>query len=149
MRRESHLAWTDLAKRTGQKQFSRPGKNVWIGKTSVGLDGKALPYPIVFEVAERTTKKQEAKTMPRIQIVEIIFLMGKSLILTKTKNRKRRIKRMVRHNGIFSQAVSLINRNIFNRLVKRHMFQIFTRMITVHPTKLETSEYSKDDTANS
>ena len=68
LRKESHLAWVDLAKKTGQKQFSRPGKNVWIGKTTVGIDGKALPYPIVFEVTERTTKKSQVLLFPDYEI---------------------------------------------------------------------------------
>jgi hypothetical protein len=53
--------------------------------------------------------------------------MGKRLILTKNKNRKRRIKRMVRHSGIFSQVVSLINRNSFNRLVKSHNAERYSK----------------------
>ncbi|WP_459923927.1 DUF4372 domain-containing protein [Desulfatiferula olefinivorans] len=53
--------------------------------------------------------------------------MGKSLILTKNKNHKRRIKRMVRHSGIFSQVVSLINRNVFKRLVKAYSAERYSK----------------------
>jgi hypothetical protein len=68
MRKESKQAWVDMAKKTGKELFCRPGKREWIGKTSVGIDGKVLPYPIVFEVTERSTKKGQALLFPDYEI---------------------------------------------------------------------------------
>lgn len=68
LRKESPQAWADLAQQTGEKRVSRPGKTVWKGSTSIGLDGRPLPYPIVFEVTERTTKKGQALLFPDYEI---------------------------------------------------------------------------------
>lgn len=68
LRKESLLAWASLAKKNGKEQFSRDGKTVWIGKTFVDLQGKPLPYPIVFEVTERRTKKNEILLFPEYQV---------------------------------------------------------------------------------
>jgi len=68
LRRESPQAWVDLAKTTGVQQHSRPGKRVWIGKTVVDINGSPLPYPIIFEVTERQTKKGQALLFPEYQI---------------------------------------------------------------------------------
>jgi len=68
LRRESPQAWVDLAKKTGAQQHCRPGKRVWIGKTVVDINGKPLPYPIIFEVTERQTKKGQALLFPEYQI---------------------------------------------------------------------------------
>lgn len=68
LRKESVKAWVDLAKETGKKCYSRQGKNVWIGKTTVGINGKPLPYPITFEVTERHTKKGQRLLFPDYEI---------------------------------------------------------------------------------
>ena len=68
LRRESPQAWVELAKRTGQPKHCREGKSVWIGKTTVGIDGAPLPYPIVFEVTERRIKKGQHLMFPDYQI---------------------------------------------------------------------------------
>ena len=68
LRRESPQAWVDLAKKTGVQQQSRPGKRVWIGKTVVDINGNPLPYPIIFEIAERQTKKGQVLLFPEYQI---------------------------------------------------------------------------------
>lgn len=68
LRRESPQAWVDLAKQTGEQCFCRQGKRAWTGKTSVGIDGKPLPHPIIFEVAERLTKKGQQLLFPEYQI---------------------------------------------------------------------------------
>jgi hypothetical protein len=68
LRRQSPQAWVDLAKKTGAQQHCRPGKRVWIGKTVVDINGKPLPYPIIFEVTERQTKKGQALLFPEYQI---------------------------------------------------------------------------------
>ena len=68
LRRESPQAWVDLAKQTGVQNHSRPGKRVWIGKTAVGINGNPLPYPIIFEVTERQTKKGQVLLFPEYQI---------------------------------------------------------------------------------
>ncbi|MFH0730983.1 MAG: hypothetical protein V2B19_32145 [Pseudomonadota bacterium] len=57
-----------MAKETGEQKFCRQGKSVWIGKTHVGIDGKALPYPIIFEVVERTIKKGQILLFPEYEI---------------------------------------------------------------------------------
>jgi hypothetical protein len=68
LRKESRQGWVDLAKETGEQKFCRQGKSVWIGKTHVGIDGKALPYPIIFEVVERTIKKGQKLLFPEYEI---------------------------------------------------------------------------------
>ncbi len=68
LRKEAPQAWVELAKQVGQQKPSRDGKRVWIGKTSVGIDGRALPYPIVFEVTERRIKKGQQLLFPDYQI---------------------------------------------------------------------------------
>ena len=68
LRRESPRAWVDPAKKTGVQQQSRPGKRVWIGKTVVDINGNPLPYPIIFEVAERQTKKGRVLLFPEYRI---------------------------------------------------------------------------------
>ena len=45
----------------------RSGKSVWVGKTSVGIKGEKLPFPIVFEVTERRTKKGQELIFPEIE----------------------------------------------------------------------------------
>jgi len=68
LRKESRQGWVDLAKEIGEQKFCRQGKSVWVGKTHVGIDGKALPYPIIFEVVERTTKKEQKLLFPEYEI---------------------------------------------------------------------------------
>ena len=68
LRRESPQAWVDLAKKTGKQYHCRQGKIVWTGKTVVGINGKPLPHPIIFEVAERHTKKGQQLLFPEYQI---------------------------------------------------------------------------------
>jgi len=68
LRRESQQAWIELAKETGQQKNYREGKSVWIGKTTVGIDGNPLPYPIVFEVTERRIIKGQQLVFPEYQI---------------------------------------------------------------------------------
>ena len=68
LRRESQQAWTELAKKIGQQKSCREGKSIWIGKTTVGIDGNPLPYPIVFEVTERRIKKGQQLVFPEYQI---------------------------------------------------------------------------------
>jgi hypothetical protein len=68
LRRESLWAWAKLAKEVGQEMPCRDGKRVWIGKTSFGIKGEELPYPIVFEVTERTIKKAQMLAIPEIEV---------------------------------------------------------------------------------
>lgn len=68
LRKESQQAWVELAKSAGERQFCREGKSVWIGKTFIGIDGKALPYPITFEVSERTMKKGQHLMFPEYEV---------------------------------------------------------------------------------
>jgi len=68
LRRESPLQWAQLAKEKGIERICREGKSVWVGKTTVGLKGEALPYPIVFEVTERYIKKGQRLAFPDIEV---------------------------------------------------------------------------------
>jgi hypothetical protein len=68
LRRESCWAWAALAKEVGQEKSCRDGKRVWIGSTSVGINGQELPYPIVFEVSERTIKRGQLLVVPEIEV---------------------------------------------------------------------------------
>ena len=68
LRRESPQKWVDLAKKTGEQQHCRSGKCVWIGKTTVSINGNPLPHPIIFEVTERHTKKGQQLLFPEYQI---------------------------------------------------------------------------------
>jgi len=68
LRRESLQKWVDLAKKTGKQQCCRSGKRVWIGKTLVDINDNPLPYPIIFEVTERRTKKGQILLFPEYQI---------------------------------------------------------------------------------
>ena len=68
LRRESVQKWVDLAKKSGKQQHCRSGKCVWIGKTLEDINGNPLPYPIIFEVTERHTKKGQALLFPEYQI---------------------------------------------------------------------------------
>ncbi len=69
LRRESLDDWAELAKKTGTRQPGcRPGKSVWTGRTNVGIKGQRLPFPIVFEVTERTVKKGQQLLFPEYQV---------------------------------------------------------------------------------
>jgi hypothetical protein len=68
LRRESVQKWVDLAKKSGEQQHCRSGKCVWIGKTRKDINGNRLPYPIIFEVTERHTKKGQTLLFPEYQI---------------------------------------------------------------------------------
>ena len=68
LRKESPLRWAELAKDKGRKRICREGKTVWIGKTTVGLKGEILPFPIVFEVTERHIKKGQQPAFPEIEV---------------------------------------------------------------------------------
>lgn len=68
LRRESLDAWADLAKANGEELPCRDGKQIWIGKTEVDIKGNALPFPIVFEVTERTVKKGQYLAFPEIEV---------------------------------------------------------------------------------
>lgn len=68
LRKESQQSWVELAKKTGKQRLCRKGKRVWTGKTSIGINGKPLPYPIVFEITERRTKKGQRLLFPEYQI---------------------------------------------------------------------------------
>jgi len=68
LRKEDPQRWLKLAKETGTPCLCREGKNVWRGKTYQDLDGKDLPFPIVFEVTERMTKKGQALIFPEVQV---------------------------------------------------------------------------------
>jgi hypothetical protein len=68
LRRESRQAWLDLARCKGRKQVYFNGDIVWTGKTEVGIDGDALPYPIVFQVTENHSRKGQKLIFPEIVV---------------------------------------------------------------------------------
>jgi hypothetical protein len=69
LRRESPLAWLDLAQRCAEQISSGPGKRVWVGKTASGINGQALAYPIVFKVTARDiTQKGQKLAFPEIDV---------------------------------------------------------------------------------
>lgn len=57
LRNESPKDWLNMAQKQGRVIPSRDGKTIWIGQTTVGLNGQPLPYPISFKVTERTIDK--------------------------------------------------------------------------------------------
>lgn len=67
-RRESPSRWLELAQNAGREIPQREGKRTWIGQTKVGLKGQNLPYPIVFKISERTTKKGQMLAFPEVEI---------------------------------------------------------------------------------
>jgi DDE family transposase len=68
LRRESRQAWAQLARDKGSQRLCRKGKTVWVGQTHHDLNGKPLPYPIVFEVTERSTHKGQQLLFPQIDV---------------------------------------------------------------------------------
>jgi hypothetical protein len=68
LRRESRQAWLDLARAAGEKRVYLNGNIVWTGKTTMGIDGGALPYPIVFQITERNSRKGQKLMFPEIEV---------------------------------------------------------------------------------
>ena len=68
LRKESLKAWLNLARREGEQTVRSERKNVWLGKTMIGVDGRELPYPIIFEVTERYMKKDQKLLIPEIDV---------------------------------------------------------------------------------
>jgi len=68
LRKEDPNAWLKLATETGTQVPSREGKKVWRGKTNQDLKGNALSFPIVFEVTERTIKKDQPLLFPEVTV---------------------------------------------------------------------------------
>jgi hypothetical protein len=68
LRRESLQDWLKLAQEKGKKEFPREGKTVWRGHTHREVAGFAEPLRIVFDVAERTTKKGQCLLVPEVEV---------------------------------------------------------------------------------
>jgi len=69
LRKESLNAWLVLAQNTEDARCTESKhKTVWIGKTTVGIKGQELPYPIVFKVTERKEEKGEQLLFPKIEV---------------------------------------------------------------------------------
>ena len=66
LRRESCKAWADFARKNGRICNQSSGKIVYVGKTSTGLQGETLPYPITFEVTEIWEQKGQKLMFPEI-----------------------------------------------------------------------------------
>lgn len=68
LRKESPEAWAKLAQKVGNERLCREGKRVWVGQTSIGINGQKLPFPITFEVTERSIKKGQHLIFPKIEV---------------------------------------------------------------------------------
>ncbi|MCP4339003.1 MAG: IS1380 family transposase [Desulfobulbaceae bacterium] len=68
LRKESLKAWLNLAQREGAQTVNCERKSVWLGKTTIGINGNVLPYPITFKATERYMKKNERFLIPEIEI---------------------------------------------------------------------------------
>lgn len=68
LRRESLQDWLKIAQEKGKKSFPREGKTVWRGHTHREVEGFAEPLRIVFDVAERTTKKGQCLLIPEVEV---------------------------------------------------------------------------------
>ena len=68
LRRESLQDWLKLAQEKGQKESPREGKTVWRGYTDREVAGFGEPLRIVFDVAERTTKKGQCLLVPEVEV---------------------------------------------------------------------------------
>ncbi|MEE4258351.1 MAG: IS1380 family transposase [Bacteroidales bacterium] len=68
LRRESMQGWVELAQKSDAICTHSNAKTVWIGKTTVGLNGEKLPFPIVFEVTQRYIKKGQLLVFPEIEV---------------------------------------------------------------------------------
>ena len=68
LRRENLQDWLKIAQEKGKKESAREGKTVWRGHTHREVDGFAEPLRIVFDVAERTTKKGQYLLIPEVEV---------------------------------------------------------------------------------
>lgn len=69
LRKESLAAWLVLAQNTEGVTCSKSKhKTVWIGQTTVGINGQLLPRPITFEVTERYEEKGEVLLFPKMEV---------------------------------------------------------------------------------
>ncbi len=60
--------WLKLAQEKGKKEFPREGKAIWRGHTHREVKDFAEPLRIVFDVAERTTKKGQCLLIPEMEV---------------------------------------------------------------------------------
>ncbi len=68
LRKESLDDWAELAQEIGEERVCREGKRVWTGQTNIGVSGKEAPFPITFEVRERTIKKGQYLVTPELEV---------------------------------------------------------------------------------
>jgi len=69
LRKESLDGWFILAQNTENVKLTHcKHKSVWVGQTTVGPKGQALPRPIVFKVTERYEEKGEPLLIPKIEV---------------------------------------------------------------------------------
>jgi len=68
LRREKLEDWLKIAQEKGKKESPREGKTVWRGHTHREVEGFAEPLRIVFDVAERTTKKGQCLLIPEVEV---------------------------------------------------------------------------------
>jgi len=68
LRRENPQDWLKLAKEIGTSVPCRNGKQIWQGKTFQTLQGDPLPFPIIFEVTERTIQKGQTLLFPQVSV---------------------------------------------------------------------------------
>ncbi len=68
LRRESLAAWLVLSQKKGDLTINSERKRVRLGKTTTGIKGQELPYPIIFKVTERYMKKDQKLLFPEIEV---------------------------------------------------------------------------------
>lgn len=69
LRKESLDGWLSLAQNAEHVRVVKcPHKTVWIGQTTVGPKGQALPRPIIFKVTERYESKGVPLLFPEIDV---------------------------------------------------------------------------------
>ena len=68
LRREKREDWLKIAQEKGKKESPREGKTVWRGDTRREVEGFAKALRIVFDVAERTTKKEQCLLVPEVEV---------------------------------------------------------------------------------
>lgn len=69
LRKESLKKWHELAQQTENTTCSRyRHKTVWVGQTTIGINGNALPHSITFKITERYEKKGEPLLFPDLDV---------------------------------------------------------------------------------
>jgi hypothetical protein len=68
LRKEKPADWLEIAQERGTQSSPREGKKVWRGEIYREVEGFDKPLRIVFDVAERTTKKEQVLLIPEVEV---------------------------------------------------------------------------------